>query len=530
MKSILLKLVLLVMLGFHWSCNLKLPKSVDVFDPIYYNGSQTNITYLGKTYSRVVSQQLVSLGDAVIKSGQSKDTYWLNTTSDTIDLYDLYRFDGQDITTVLQETIFKFSEVDISTFLLPEGTFTVESVNIMPNTKIIGADTRLVRPPNRTKFSRMFTTSKYKHARDTDSSDHIYFSGLILDGNMSQQGAYREHQLEHQALIFLSADNRFAGKQRVLIEKCKFQNGAGDAVHVYTNVSATIRDCEAKDVFRGAVTITGGHSRVIVERLKAGGSVHVTGVDIEVDGPGYNDSYYVDVTMTDVEVDGDFDIGVRKGRFIGRNIVCHNGPYHFLATDGTIEINDSKFVGGKHSGSVIKFPKNIRFRNCIFELNQVEQENFLVNVYWSTNSRIGIDQRLEFIGCRFINDDDKRDMVSYGIYTKADAKIRNNNLLLEDCSFEGIFDYALYMKQGGNLVIKNSSFLDKSRLRLGSVRNAKRDHVYNVRLENIRSDVPIELDYADDSHNSLLIKNSNVLQLSSIKASANNRTQIDVRD
>ena len=132
------------------------------------------------------------------------------------------------------------------------------------------------------------------------------------------KGKYESWELEHQAFIFLSADKKSKGRLRAVVEDCSFRNGVGDGVHVHINADATIKRIYAEDVFRGAISVTGGNSIVFAENIEARGSKHVTGVDVEVDGLGYGDIYHVDVTMKNILLEGDCDIAVKRGDVLWR--------------------------------------------------------------------------------------------------------------------------------------------------------------------------------------------------------------------
>ncbi len=500
------------------SCDNKLKllaETEDISTLEKYKGAETIIKIGNESiYDLVQDKSLFPISDLFVKSLRFKDKYWVKRPlNNEVNLSSLSHLQNKDITKEIQTVLDFYTGKGVKSFSFPEGKYFVETINVRPGMALRGNETTLTRIPNQPKFSRMFTTSKFKHSGDLDTSESLSFQGFTLDGNLKSQGEYKKYQLEQQALIFLSADNKKSGKQKVIIRDCKFLNNAGDGIHVYTNVDVEIYNCEAVNVFRGGITITGGHSKIRVKAFKAYGDLHATGIDIEVDGKGFNDTYEVDIVMENVDLQGDCDIGIRKGTFIGKNIICHNAPYHFLATNGEISIYDSHFVGGSLKESVIKFPKNVKFENCTFSIKDTKfKENFGANIYWTTNSYSGSNQQLTFKNCEFkLLSENKSKNNTYGIFTRADMRERNNILNIIDCTFSGPWNYSYYMRQGGNVNINNISQSSNNKMRFASVNNKKYKHNYNVQLKEVKSEGIVDIEITENKNNVLkFIKTKNV--------------------
>jgi len=171
-------------------------------------------------------------------------------------------------------------------FFFPKGKYHISTLHIYEGIQISGEEhTWFIRLKNQGKWSRMFNTINYEYS-GTEDSEVVKFSKINIDGNFENQGEYTRHQLEHQAMIFLVADRKLPGRLKVEIDSCNFINGVGDAIAVHYNVDARITNSQMTDVFRGGITVGGGHSKVYANNINIGGEIHKTGIDVEVDGRG----------------------------------------------------------------------------------------------------------------------------------------------------------------------------------------------------------------------------------------------------
>ncbi len=348
---------------------------------------------------------------------------------------------------------------EIKRVYIPAGNYLLDNIKIYPGLEIYGdgrGKTILKKLPMRSKFSRMFTIQKQKVF--TTDTTKIY--NCEFDGSRLEQGPYRRHQRGHQAMVFMSASNVSTAVLHVKVDNCYFHDGCGDAVSLHRNVNATITNCEAKDVFRGGVTLTGGNSTLVVKNLKAWGDEHDSGVDIEIDGRGFGGSRAVDITMEDVWLGGDFDISTgRGGSFYGNNIHCDNPPVRMIG--GPIVIENSTFNCAYTKSCYINFPRGITFNNCTFNIHEGRGKRVgyqaAFNIFWSKPKRKPDNLALTFNNCKVDLVEKDKDMRSYFIVNSPQSKGKNNRLYINDCEITGDLDATLLVRGNGNYSINNTT-------------------------------------------------------------------------
>jgi len=381
-----------------------------------------------------------------------------------------------DDTKKLQSLIDYAMRENIDTIFFPKGTYLIDQLDIKAGMTFISYDNAtLLKKPYSAKFSRIFTTQKHLYSGE-DDSEVLNILGLNFDGNYERQGKYKNYELEHQALIFLMADSKRKGRIRANIKDCKFYRSVGDAVAVYVNVDVHLENIYAENVFRGAVTIGGGHTVVEAKNITAVGDVHPTGIDIEVDRGGFNGKKYVEVTFNDLTCEGDFDIALLEGSiFKGENILVNSPPLNVYAPKSFVSIKNSEFHFGKLKNSKISFPNDVRFEKCKFYLDYTgdqETDHSCFNIYWLTDSFQPKNQNLVFNDCQFYGFSNTLNSKKVAIHSKTDFSQLNNTLTLENCTIDGNFDYGIYFEYGGRLKAKSLDVNSKTFMYAGEhIRN-----------------------------------------------------------
>lgn len=408
--------------------------------------------------------------------------------------------DGKEDTEAVQAMIdFLIENKSVNTIFFSEGQYLLNSVKLTTGITIKGEEgTIFKKMPKAGKWSRMLhapAKGKYRYSSDKDSG-LLTIKNIKFDGNSLNQGAYDNHELEQQHLIFLAADPNHKGRLNAHIENCDFKNSVADGISIWCNVNVRIEKCSAENVFRGGITITGGYTKVVVNDFEAKGDKHLTGIDIEVDGKGYGESYYVDVQIDNMQLAGDFDVAIREGIFTGNNIHVDNPPFRIGAKNGKVNINNSSFYGGKLTQSAIYFPKDVTFENCKFFLDEkIGKKTSAVNVVWSTSYVEGKKQRLRFKNCEFKTDNEESVPESYAIYCYPDILSRDNKILLENCTIEKGFQYGLSLKQGGKLSINKSTIASDIGVKLNGIKTAQKSYFYEADITDTnfeKSKTPIK--------------------------------------
>jgi len=448
----------------------------------------------------------------LVVSCKTKDKVVIINDNEYIDVtdYGISNNTSRDQTKAIQKLLLKNRKN--GKFFFPEGDYHVSSLNIYEGIEIVGEeDTWFVKAKNCEKFSRMFNTIKYMYSGRGDSKT-IKFSNINIDGNFRNQGNYDKYELEHQAMIFLMADKAQSGRLKVEIDNCNFTDGVADAISVYCNVDAKITNCSMTDVFRGGITVTGGHTKVYANNIDIGGSIHRSGIDIEIDGIGYKGSKATEIEYSNMTIEGDFDVSAIEGgvsKF--DSITVTTFPYNFYAAKGTIEVSNSSFVSSGLTSAKMYFPANVKFDNCNFTIVDSDMEGDLgaFYVYWNTSYRSSKDLKLNFNNCKFINTVKDPTRVVKGISVLPDDYSKGNILTMQDCEFIGDFDYNIFMKQGGKVDLKNVAFDGKKGLRLNSV-VGKSKYRYSANLDNVimKKDSSKVLFYSDHNANQISLKNT----------------------
>ncbi len=378
----------------------------------------------------------------------------------TANTYIFVATSGKDVTKTLQSAIDYTIKKGIDTLFIPKGTYYINSVNIYPGLVYLGEKgTIFKKTPYAGKWSRMFTTQKYPYKGKKDS-EYIVFKNLRFDGNKNNQGQYKKYQLQQQHLLYFNADPTMPGRVRAKIENCTFVNSVADGISLWQNANVTVLDCEAYNVFRGGVVATGGHSKLLVKGFKAGGKDDVTGIDIEIDAIGYGGKKDIEVYLEDLQLEGDFDIGMpQEGLLIANNIQV-TGPRFFLnaANNGKVKISNSSFVIGKLNQHQLYFPSDVTFKNCNFVVLKSDEYDTGLRIFMETSYRRKGDHKLIFDGCKFITKG-RGKKKAYGLYNIENfTHLESNWLILKNCIFDGDFDASIYFSKGGNLELENVTF------------------------------------------------------------------------
>ena len=405
------------------------------------------------------------------------------------------RGDGKtDDTAAVQAAIDAAHGAGGGTVLFPPGTYVVTSVGLRPGIRYSGYGATIKRPPNQGKWVRTFNTAKegYAYSGDVDSAP-LVVEGFVFDGSRADQGPHDKYELEQAHLLFLVADPAKPGRLRATVRDCHFKEGVADAISTYTNVDVRVSDCIATDCFRGGLVVTGGYSRVQVDNFTAAGKTFATGIDVEVDGPGYGNTLAVDVTLNNVLLpDGDFDVGVSHGsRVLATNVIAAAPFYLYAGGDSVIRYNGCVFGIGEFSdySNRIVNPGDTVFSDCRFEIDTahgVIQERAgspneplkgprrwaAAHVFWWVSDQPQpAQQSLTFEDCQFVvGKGVAAEDTTYAVYTEAERSgdHAEARLTVSGGRIGRGFDYGVFMNLGGRAVLRDLDVDAATALRLGS--------------------------------------------------------------
>ncbi|HEV3051576.1 MAG TPA: glycosyl hydrolase family 28-related protein [Longimicrobium sp.] len=351
------------------------------------------------------------------------------------------------------------------TVLIPPGTYSVTSIQLAPGITVSGYGATLKRPNSQANWTRTLYIPETGTGSWNNASDSalLTIEGLTIDGNSANQGSYRNYELQHAHLIFLSGNASNAGRLRVNLRDLVLKNSVADGISLYVNVDAQITDCRADSCFRGGLVLTGGNTRAQVQNFATTGALDVTGIDVEIDGAGYGSSYAVDLEVDGMLLDGDFDVSLGSGsRFYATNVV--SGPGFYLNAQGsTVNIADSRFQVGSYSseGNRIVYPHDVTFQNVTFELAGVSEvgavDGAAAHIFWNVAGTTVGGQRCRFLDCDFrVASSVSQSLTLAAVYAEADILSQDNRLIVEGGTISSAYDIGFVMAQGGRWVVKET--------------------------------------------------------------------------
>jgi hypothetical protein len=326
-----------------------------------------------------------------------------------------------------------------------------------------------------TKWERMFTTTcaqkgtiKYYYEGTVDSP-LLQITDLIFDGNRANQGSYKKYELEQQALIFAGAKPTSKGRLKLKIHNIYMSEGVADGVHVHVNTDAMITNTIGKNLFRGAVTVTGGGSKVYLDGITTLSTDLPTGIDFEVDGLGYNNSKAVEATIKNLRLDSDFDFGVGVNSIATiDNVKVFQPPFNIYgAGKSNIKITNSEFAVGTRSGTgnrIVK-PGTLSFDNVKF-ITFEHATNTLgtaaMHLYWNISGSTSTNQVVSCNRCTFASNTTLVKYPLYAVYSNADILSYNNYIKITNSTINTPYTHGVYMNFGGNLQMSTSTVSAKT--------------------------------------------------------------------
>ncbi len=456
--------------------------------------------------------QLNPVKGLIIKSKYHNNGRWVRVTEDFVDVtYCGVKADGLTLSDKALQDIFDgMAALGLKKIYFPKGKYVVGQIDIYPGFHIKGdQETWILKKENSTKFSRIFTFVKNLYSGEKDS-ETLTIENMNFDGRAHLQGTYEKYELEHQAMIFLHGDPSKKGRLKAEIKNCTFKNGVGDAIGLYVNVDAKIENIFVENVFRGGITATGGHSIITAKNVITKGDKHKTGIDIEIDGAGYANSYQLDFEGENFNLDGDFDVGVKSGNLTFKNIISNDTPFNIYSPDAKILIEDSKFHFKSSVSGEIYFPKNVTFRRTQFIFDVDPKDPTFekpINILWNTSYQESKNLALTFDDCDFIS----KGKQIVGIYNSADLASNNNLLNVVNSRFKGNFSVNIDYHFGGTINVDNTYFEGDAGVLLKSL---KSDRVYNYKatFNNIKFDKKMSyvVEYQENEANTLIIKDKSI--------------------
>ena len=335
-------------------------------------------------------------------------------------------------------------------------TYMTGSLNIFAglHIKLNGATVKLI--PNQADFARVFRNagiSGYQYTGSVDSNPFIVEGG-ILDGNRANQGTYTGYELEHHALVCVSAASNSTGKFVVKLRDLIIKESAGDGINLAYNSRVAIENVTTWNCFRGGVTVSGGGHALSIKKCSSGGDVHDFAINVEpTSTPGNEFDLFID----NYSIGSGFDVDLQNtaaGNVYVRGLKMTGYQFHLTGkSDGKFVFEDSIIrMGTTTTSDEVRTPYDLTFTRCKFTAVDSPEAgtNYALRINWDNAA----GQNARFRQCAFAVDASVEGAdTTYGINQPSQGVGNESTLLVEDCKFTG-FDYGVLMR-GGNVIFRN---------------------------------------------------------------------------
>lgn len=368
-----------------------------------------------------------------------------------------------DQSLALQKAIDIAVKLNADSLIFPASTITINTVHPAPGIVYFApSKCTLKKIASATKWSRMFETQSGLYVYDNVAdSKPMAFINLQFDGNITNQGPYKNYELQQQHLLMLSARSNNGGRLKVRIENCSFSNAVADGISIYCNTDVQIKNCKSANVFRGGIVVTGGNSSIAIDGYKSFGTSNKAGIHVEVDGSGYNHNQSIVMTMKNILLQSSkLNLTFSAGTITIDKLQLLISDFHINTKGlGTVYFQNSQ-ITNQESLIEIYYPKQITFKSCNFFFKPSPQKDLLFNIVWNTNGTKHTNQLLLFEKCTFNSTKIAKEFAGICFTSQYDSEDFNNKLEINACKFYN-FNIGLQLKQGGNIKILNS-YLDCS--------------------------------------------------------------------
>ena len=224
---------------------------------------------------------------------------------------------------------------DKDLFFPSGGSYVLRPVDVEAGLRLVGYGATFTLADEQPKFTRMFTTTN-RQWESAEDSDYLIFEGMTFDGNVWNQGAFLDYELEQQFAIMYMGSPADTGMLRGKVINCRFQNWAADGVHLYTNADVEVIGCSSINCFRGGVVATGAPANLKVTDYVGEKGQFGKVMDIEVDT---SPSAKINVTIDSMIANGGVDFATQPGSVVtvdGLTVIGGDTYIYGFASDVTI--------------------------------------------------------------------------------------------------------------------------------------------------------------------------------------------------
>ncbi len=257
---------------------------------------------------------------------------------------------------------------------------------------------------------------RIEHTGASDSLPSLV-EGATFDGRRDEQGAYRDSEREDAHLIALHGDMGEGGRVTSTLERIELSSGTASGVMVGPDANVTLCGVRANELWRDAVTVSGGATRVRLRGLDATAS-EGTGLWIGARNWGYAENLALDVEIEDVRIAaGDVELEATAGSWLSvRRLTMTEPPFRLDAPGGVVRIFDSVIMTGVPSDvhNFFGVPHDVELTGTTFVASEKPSPGVMLDEAARTLSAVSVGTTslvsenepnvpgaLSFIDCRF---------------------------------------------------------------------------------------------------------------------------------
>jgi hypothetical protein len=335
----------------------------------------------------------------------------------------------------------------------PRGVYVVRTVRLRPGLTYVGPEATILRAERQGNWTRTLVAS---YSGDGPSAP-LHVQGLTVDGNLRQQGPYRDGELEQAHLMVLAGDRSRPGRLQAVLENVSFESGPADGLLIDANVQARICHLRAADLWQNGVRVYGGNSTVEMYDVSAGGFLAPASITVGPGSRGHGGSRRIEARLEKIRALGvELTISVSDGSRVVASDVLSTAALLIVAPDASVSFQRSTFLrglpGSRGPGANIIEPSDVRFSDCEFVLSETapgetrpedDRDLQVARVSWSAPGvPPAARHALRFDGCRFrVGLDVEPQDTAYVVRTVGAA--RNSEITISggtiDPAFDGVF-------------------------------------------------------------------------------------------
>lgn len=254
----------------------------------------------------------------------------------------------EDQSAALQRALDHAGELERGVVVVAPGGYEILSAHVVPGTSLVARGATFHRPAH---APANVVTLDVHHAGPLDSPVTLV-EGLTIDGRRDDQGPYRGLERQNAHLLTLWSDTLTPGRLQAQVLSSSFADGTGDGLAIGPNSDILACGLSARDLWREALSVRGGSTRLRLRGLEASATSGTSGVWIDGHAPGFQGSHTVEAELEDMTLaTGDLDIEVAaRSRLLIRHLNMLAPNLHILMPDSTVVIEDSTLQLGLPSG------------------------------------------------------------------------------------------------------------------------------------------------------------------------------------